>query len=649
MAEKMSSTTHEEITCFICIGRLKEPRTLTCLHTFCQKCLSSYIETSDYKLGDKPCFNCPQCQSLTYPPADENNDPKEWASLFPQNTALLALLGEDKPKVDCSSCSSEARSSIATGLCVECIEYLCESCINDHRKVRAVKSHRVWSLDDMSNVHDVIKHMTESYNCTIHKDEQIEYFCKIHKTVCCIKCSIIYHRNCSEFIDLKTSASTALDEDPGDIVEMLTRIEGYLSSYMQSNKSTQNRIESQTNEIVSTIRYAREQVNNLFDVIENEVKQKRRQIYDEETNKLNHIYRESLSQLTAVHGSRQLLDAILRLGNETQVFLTARQTKLQLTNYREQIVKKYTYIESKEITLTLHDSLKTLMSIAADQLATIQTQIKVDKLSLDGIFRTPTLDSVIETKCPNSGSTPSYRGSAWLCSDFILLSDYMNSKCCLYSPEYTHLADYTLKETWDVCSLAEGEVAVTATNAKKIQFLTCTSTITPTRSFTTRYYCDGIAALSEDKLVISGYNDSGNKNYYWSILTTQGKEEYYHEIDQKGGTVTYLAINESKTRLYMSCHDTDTVYCFGLNGQVHFVYTNEQLKGPMGIGVDRDNYLYVAGYQPNNIHQILPDGNLIQIITIGIPEWPRKLTFDKSGNRFLLTNKNGENHIYVLK
>ena len=137
-----------------------------------------------------------------------------------------------------------------------------------------------------------------------------------------------------------------------------------------------------------------------------------------------------------------------------------------------------------------------------------------------------------------------------------------------------------------------------------------------------------------------------------SILTTQGKEEYYHEIDQKGGTFTHLAINESKTRLYMSCYYINTVYCFGLDGQVHFVYTNEQLKGPTGIGVDRDNYVYVAGCALNNIHQLLPDGNLIQIITIGIPKLPWTLNFNKRGNRFFLTNGGDMSHkchICVLK
>ncbi|KAL3886960.1 hypothetical protein ACJMK2_026916 [Sinanodonta woodiana] len=280
---------------------------------------------------------------------------------------------------------------------------------------------------------------------------------------------------------------------------------------------------------------SREQVNKLFNVIENYVEEKERQLYKEESIKLNDLNQECQSQLTAVQGSRQLLDAILRLGNETHVFITARQIKTQLTNYREQIVKKYRAIESKETTLTLHDSLKTLMSLAADQLATVQTKIKVDTLSWDGIFRTPTLDSVVALKGHSTGFTPSYRGSVWLPNGSILLSDYVNDMCCLYIPEYTHLADYTLKDPWDVCFVGGDEVAVTLRSEKKIQFLTCTATITPTRSLTTQYYCDGIAAVSENRLVISGYNDSGNKNYYWSILTTQGKEEFYHEIDQKGG------------------------------------------------------------------------------------------------------------------
>ncbi|KAK3594608.1 hypothetical protein CHS0354_014997 [Potamilus streckersoni] len=612
MAEEMINTANEEPTCPIGIGRLKVPRTLTCLHTFCQHCLSSYIVTSSYTAGDKPCFNCHVCRRPTYHPVAGGMDPKEGASLFPKNIALLALLGEDKVRVDylCAPCSSEEHSIIAMGFCVECKEYLCESCINFHKRLTAVKFHRVVAIDELLKTPDAIMNLNVSPSCAMHNDKEIEYFCTDHKTVCCVKCSIIDHRSCSEMVDLKTSAKSALDEDPQDIIEMLTRIEEFLMNHINIT-----RLEAQTNEIVTTIKNAREQVNKLFDVIENEVKQKGRQLYKEEFMKLNDLNQQCQSQLTAVQCSRQLLDAILRLGNETQVFLTARQIKTQMINYREQIVKKYMSMESMEITLTLHDSLKTLMSLTADQLATLETKVSVGKFSLDRIFRTATLDSVIETKCPNSASEPLYRGSAWLPN-------------------------------------GDDEVAVTIPKLKKIQFLTCIATVTPTRSFNTRYYCDGIAALSRDKMVISGHNNPGNENYYWSIVTSQGMEVYYHEIDQKGGSYTYLAINESKTLLYMSCYDTNAVYCFGLDGQLHFIYKSNNLFGPLGIGLDIDDNIYVAGNFSPNIHQLLPDGNLIQIIKTGIPKNPWKLTFNKSGNRFLLNNDSDMAHkcqIFVLK
>ncbi|KAL3886959.1 hypothetical protein ACJMK2_026915 [Sinanodonta woodiana] len=99
MAEAMSSTRNGPL-CPICNETLKVPRTLTCLHTFCQHCLSKYIQDSDCSLVGKPSFNCPVCCRPTYPPAAESKQPKEWASLFPQKTALLVLLGEDKAKVD---------------------------------------------------------------------------------------------------------------------------------------------------------------------------------------------------------------------------------------------------------------------------------------------------------------------------------------------------------------------------------------------------------------------------------------------------------------------------------------------------------------------------------------------------------------------
>ncbi|KAL3886967.1 hypothetical protein ACJMK2_026923 [Sinanodonta woodiana] len=131
-----------------------------------------------------------------------------------------------------------------------------------------------------------------SSNCAIHTDKEIEYFCKDHKTVCCVKCSIIDHRSCSELVDLKTNENSALEEDPRDFIEMLRRIEEFLMNHMQTNKNNIKRLERRTNEIVSTIKNAREKGNKLFNVIENYVEEKGRQLCKEESIKLNDLNQE---------------------------------------------------------------------------------------------------------------------------------------------------------------------------------------------------------------------------------------------------------------------------------------------------------------------------------------------------------------------
>src|SRR5688572_1075493 len=50
----------EAITCCICTDIYEDPRTLSCLHTFCMRCLSKTAEKSGRCPGDK--LPCPLCR-----------------------------------------------------------------------------------------------------------------------------------------------------------------------------------------------------------------------------------------------------------------------------------------------------------------------------------------------------------------------------------------------------------------------------------------------------------------------------------------------------------------------------------------------------------------------------------------------------------
>ncbi|XP_041378836.1 uncharacterized protein LOC121391198 [Gigantopelta aegis] len=81
------------ITCGICYDTYTDPRVLTCCHTFCLACLTSYISGGLIKniIKEKHAFPCPFCQELVKPPQPEDL-PNAWAQQFSVNNEVASLL-----------------------------------------------------------------------------------------------------------------------------------------------------------------------------------------------------------------------------------------------------------------------------------------------------------------------------------------------------------------------------------------------------------------------------------------------------------------------------------------------------------------------------------------------------------------------------
>ncbi|KAK3597053.1 hypothetical protein CHS0354_022056 [Potamilus streckersoni] len=198
-----------------------------------------------------------------------------------------------------------------------------------------------------------------------------------------------------------------------------------------------------------------------------------------------------------------------------------------------------------------------------------------------------------------------------------MLVDTHNSSCCLFDANFKHISHYVFQLTMcilhDVSIVSNTEVVVSLNSSKQLYFLNVEQKIRPTGNITTRFQCSGIATLYKDQIVVSGINDESN--YYWSIISKTGEELSYHDIGEKsmyGGT-TYLAVDESKTHIYMSCKWIHTLFCFNLGGQQIFTYRENELHLPTGIGLDDEGNIYLVDSSPK-LHKLSPDGTFLEYI-----------------------------------
>jgi hypothetical protein len=113
-------------------------------------------------------------------------------------------------------------------------------------------------------------------------------------------------------------------------------------------------------------------------------------------------------------------------------------------------------------------------------------------------------------------------------------------------------------------------------------------------------------------------------------------------INRDMSSVNYVATFGDK--LYYTNWNTHTVTCCDLQGTTQWEFKDERvLKFPLGISVDNDGYVYVAGRDSINVVVISTEGQRHgQILSSndGLVE-PRLLDYERSTNRLLVVNRRG--------
>ena len=132
--------------CSLCRSDYENLRVLPCLHTFCTRCLTEAVEHGR--------LSCPTCR-MAVPLSEDgveglpSNIPSA-NSIFDVLVPVAGNFGQSSSLIramtmirECSNCRE---GSMVTSHCKDCNEFLCDSCVRAHQRVRLTKDHRIVSL-----------------------------------------------------------------------------------------------------------------------------------------------------------------------------------------------------------------------------------------------------------------------------------------------------------------------------------------------------------------------------------------------------------------------------------------------------------------------------------------------------------------------
>lgn len=203
---------HSDIRFFIC-GTCKNnpiligstPKLLPCLHSFCENCLQERYDKQknlDPK-NTSPRLKCPSCGQEFL--VSGNDRP---TSGFLNNQFVIE--STPSPKQDttenhqCTSCDDK---SSASSYCMNCNEWLCDTCVRAHQRVKVTKDHIIQeksssdtNRESRLNDNGLIKE--KPLFCKVHPSEQLKLFCANCDKLTCRDCQLVEHKDHRyQFID----------------------------------------------------------------------------------------------------------------------------------------------------------------------------------------------------------------------------------------------------------------------------------------------------------------------------------------------------------------------------------------------------------------------------------------------------------------
>ncbi|KAI8502968.1 hypothetical protein Bbelb_196700 [Branchiostoma belcheri] len=176
--EVASSSQNPLLVCKLCDRLYKQPRILSCLHTFCYKCLQyEALKQGGEGLGTIACPLCSQQTPLT-----------RGLSSLPDNHVFTKMQEAEaimSGNIYCTNC--ETAGAIAAARCNDCPEFLCAHCLSTHNFMKVFKSHKVIPVSELSQ--QDLTAFSQPLSCQAHKGAPLDLFCNTCEVPICKQCT----------------------------------------------------------------------------------------------------------------------------------------------------------------------------------------------------------------------------------------------------------------------------------------------------------------------------------------------------------------------------------------------------------------------------------------------------------------------------
>ena len=373
----------EEVSCSVCSDLFTDPKHLSCLHSFCLKCLKGWYETC----GGGDAIRCPKCQTFSQVPGSGNL--KDLPTSFYLNGLIdvLAIKECKNTQVTCGNCD---KKSSEASYCFQCCIFYCEECLLGHNIMRDKKEHRVLAVKEFQDrdYEDVLK---RPVFCSRqgHQKEELKLFCKECETAVCQTCVMLDHNGHkltlieeeaeNQRLEIKTVIETQrhnLDEK----MNVVAKLDEDYAKVIQQNENLKGDVQRFADGLIKTIQA---KMQNVIDAMENQTK-------------------KSLERLTAKRGEIQYQISVIESSLEEADKLLKRSSTAEVVQLKKTLQTIFQGVDEAEPIVHDRSSLQTFVFLENQKMIDI---VKGEDIGfLEKVHQTKASESIVEGKGMKEGT-----------------------------------------------------------------------------------------------------------------------------------------------------------------------------------------------------------------------------------------------------
>ena len=378
--ESLLKNLKEHVTCSICLDTFTDPKTITCLHTFCFECIKKHALISQ-RNGK---FRCPECQAEVDLP--EANRFDKLPTSFHHNSLLSVLAIRQSGKGNDISCGVCKKMSAEISYCFECTKFMCSDC---------VKAHQLFShFTEGHKVTPVKKFQPQDYEALMRRQS----FCsqKYHEREVtrffCLKCQICVCQICIA-TDHKAHDVEPLEKAAdGEKANILTRTE-VLKTKTKVFGDTIREYEQTVLELETNLTNAKREVSKAAEQMIAKIREDERRIITALENtrasradKLDSAKAQVQSLLKQINQAIEFAENLIQRSSSSDVmqsknYLEQRFNHLENTPIPElpvnSFLKFYPTKEERNLTLGYIATSEPVVGLTQDFKAGVESELKV--------------------------------------------------------------------------------------------------------------------------------------------------------------------------------------------------------------------------------------------------------------------------------